>query len=225
MAGKIGIFLAGMLVAFFLDPTSGGNRRAQANKRLAPLRQRLMAMRNGAPEDDAQASATPPFPDLLHSAAAVARRVQDEVGDASEMVTSMQATVEQTAQQVRDTLATASSTAPYSGTGGQPAAQAAETPAVTPQALAPAGPADPIPEGDPDEKHPGETINDPTLVARIESELYRNEAIPKGRLIFDAVHGVVTVRGTVSADIAGEVLERTRAVEGVREVVDRLQRE
>lgn len=101
----------------------------------------------------------------------------------------------------------------------------AASPAEIAAELAPAAVEDPIPEGDIDERHPTETINDPTLVARVESELFRDQAIPKGKLNIDAMHGVVTVRGTVDEEMGADIIERTRAVEGVRDVVDMLQRE
>lgn len=62
-------------------------------------------------------------------------------------------------------------------------------------------------------------------MARVESELYRDDAIPKGKLNIDAVHGVVTFRGKVDDETADEILDRARAIEGVHEVVDMLQRD
>ncbi len=82
--------------------------------------------------------------------------------------------------------------------------------------LAPRPVPDPIPEHDP---------NDPTLVARVESELFRDPALPKGALAIDAANGVVTLRGTVSAATATDLLERTGAIEGVARVVDLLKRD
>jgi hypothetical protein len=214
MLGKLGYFLAGMLVAFLLDPTSGDERRKQLNKRLAPLRQRLMAARRG----DAEGAGLPaPMTEMVHHASDAASRLHDQIGSETSMVADKARTAAQHAtQSVKEQAQKLKNQAP--------APAEMETP-VTPGDVAPTNQFDPIPEGDPDEAHPGETINDPTLVARIESELYRDDAIPKGKLNIDAVHGVVTVRGTVTGDIAGEVLERTRAVEGVREVVDKLHRD
>jgi hypothetical protein len=75
---------------------------------------------------------------------------------------------------------------------------------------------DPIPEGEP---------NDPTLVSRVESELFRDKTLPKGSLNIDAANGVVTLRGSLDGQAqADEIVERTRAIEGVAEVVDLLRR-
>ena len=80
--------------------------------------------------------------------------------------------------------------------------------------LAPRQVEDPIPEG---------PINDPTLVARIESELFRDTTLPKGQINIDAANGVVTVRGTLEDQaLATDIVERIGAVEGVVEVVNLL---
>lgn len=84
------------------------------------------------------------------------------------------------------------------------------------QDLAPAPGIDPIPEGE---------TNDPTLVSRVESELFRDPNLPKGEITIDAANGVVTLRGTLGdAALADDVVERVRAVDGVERVDDLLQR-
>jgi BON domain len=75
--------------------------------------------------------------------------------------------------------------------------------------------ADPIPEG---------KTNDPTLVSRVESELFEDGTLPKGTFNIDAVNGVVTLRGTVNDAVASNIVLRTRAIDGVTEVVDLLER-
>jgi len=57
--------------------------------------------------------------------------------------------------------------------------------------------------------------DDATLVARVESELYRDPEVPKGRMNLDAASGVVTLRGEVEPAWVDEVAARVAAVEGV----------
>jgi len=82
--------------------------------------------------------------------------------------------------------------------------------------LAPRPGIDPIPEGE---------TNDPTLVARVESELFRDAALPKGEINIDAANGVVTLRGTLDdAALADGIVNRVGAIDGVIRVVDLLHR-
>lgn len=232
MVGKLGFFLMGVLAALLLDPRSGGKRRAALARRLAPLRQRLMAARSGTTESDSTAA---PVTEMMRTASDVAGRAQDQIGAIAQRTRdqvggSPSEAAGKAADAVRQTTRLAHERAQVvaqqaAGTVPDQAPAQANAAPVTPQDVAPTGQFDPIPEGDPDEAHPGETINDPTLVARIESELYRDDAIPKGQLNIDAVHGVVTFRGTLKSDIADEVLERALEVEGVRDIVDLLQRD
>ena len=61
--------------------------------------------------------------------------------------------------------------------------------------------------------------NDATLKAKVESEVFRDERVPKGRVDVNAENGVVYLRGEVeSSDLVAELEEATRKVKGVRKV-------
>lgn len=61
--------------------------------------------------------------------------------------------------------------------------------------------------------------NDATLKAKVESEVFRDPRVPKGRVDVNAENGVVYLRGEVdSPDLVGELERATRKVHGVREV-------
>jgi hypothetical protein len=79
------------------------------------------------------------------------------------------------------------------------------------------------PGGDPG-AHAGGTADDARLLARVESELFRDPALPKGDIVLDAVGGVVTLRGAVDAALVEEIGVRVAAVEGVVRVDNRLHR-
>lgn len=222
MKRTIGWFLAGVLAAFLFDPASGRGRREKLGQWSEPTRQRVAGLKDratardggtGQDSDDSQGSTegadTAP-PRLLQSMSKVARRLQGQLDDGAAQLNG----AAQSGPPI--TLPETTPDAP----DGDPAKRA-----VTEESEAPAPIADPIPEGDPDTRHPGQTINDPTLVARVESELYRDQDIPKGKLNIDSVHGVVTIRGSVGDEaLAASILERAHAVEGVRAVVDMLHR-
>ena len=60
---------------------------------------------------------------------------------------------------------------------------------------------------------------DETLAAKVETELFRGADVPKGRININAQDGVVQLRGEVpSADIIGDLVEKARSVQGVRDV-------
>ena len=59
---------------------------------------------------------------------------------------------------------------------------------------------------------PGEAVNDATLKDRVESELLRDAAIPKGAININAEQGVVVLRGEVPDDDMRSALA-TRAAE------------
>jgi osmotically-inducible protein OsmY len=61
--------------------------------------------------------------------------------------------------------------------------------------------------------------NDATLVQKVESEVFRDPAIPKGQINVNAENGVVVLRGAVDSPALVERLEKaTRSVHGVRDV-------
>jgi osmotically-inducible protein OsmY len=65
--------------------------------------------------------------------------------------------------------------------------------------------------------------NDATLKAKVESEVFRDARVPKGRVDVNAENGVVYLRGEVdSPDLVAELEEATRKVHGVREVENQL---
>lgn len=205
MKGLLGVFLSGAIVAFLLDPESGQGRRKRVADWMTPLLQRVRRTTTQVVESDTVTT-------LRESTApAVAQTLQHAAGTVQERVSSASSTVVERAGQAF-------------GRRGDDAGDASETQTEAPRTMedyrAEVGPRpgiDPIPEGE---------TNDPTLVARVESELFRDQALPKGKLNIDAANGVVTLRGTLDDDaLADDILERTRAVEGVEQVVDLLHRQ
>jgi osmotically-inducible protein OsmY len=64
-----------------------------------------------------------------------------------------------------------------------------------------------------------ERLNDPALARKVESEVFRDEGIPKGSISVNAEYGVIYLRGEVpNRDIMEELGIRTRRVAGVRAV-------
>jgi osmotically-inducible protein OsmY len=66
-----------------------------------------------------------------------------------------------------------------------------------------------------------ERLNDPALVQKVESEVFRDEHIHhvKGQIDFNSEYGVIYIRGEVPDDATREDLTmRTRRVDGVRAV-------
>jgi gas vesicle protein len=200
MKASVGIFVAGAIAAYLLDPASGQARRAKVNEWLGPLGRRVQQTKDQVVDSEpvvtAREAAAPAVTRTLKS---MATTVQGRVEDATSAV----------AERARRVVSR--------GDGSKDEADVSSPSAEDYRAeVTPKGSIDPIPEGDP---------NDPTLVARVESELFRDETLPKGKLNIDAVNGVVTLRGTVGGkDVADEILERTRAIEGVTDVVDLMHR-
>ena len=61
------------------------------------------------------------------------------------------------------------------------------------------------------------TYDDVTLAHKVESQLYRDGAVPKGRLNIDACEAVVTLRGMVDDEgMIDQIVARVRSVQGVR---------
>jgi gas vesicle protein len=208
---RIGMFLAGMLVAFLLDPESGRKRRAAVQSRLEPVTQRLSGMKDQmADVTSSEQMRGERGRNILQSVQNVASSVQGRIADTvgkGAGTDGQQAGTEVENQQADQPQQTATSQRVPEDLPGTEAD-------ISPEDVAPRPIPDPIAEGDP---------NDPTLVSRVESELFRDDTLPKGAINIDAAFGVVTLRGTVRDGMAEELLDRTRAIEGVIDV-DRLQK-
>jgi len=64
-----------------------------------------------------------------------------------------------------------------------------------------------------------ERLNDPALVGKVESEVFRGDDIPKDKISVNAEYGVIYFRGEVpSQEVMDELTKRARAVDGVRAV-------
>jgi osmotically-inducible protein OsmY len=66
-----------------------------------------------------------------------------------------------------------------------------------------------------------ERLNDPALVQKVESEIFRDEHIrqAKGHLSINAEYGVIYVRGEVpSTEVMSDITMRARKVDGVKAV-------
>ena len=64
-----------------------------------------------------------------------------------------------------------------------------------------------------------ERLNDPALARKVESEVFRDDALPKGSVSVNAEYGVIYFRGEVpSREAMDELTKRARAVDGVRAV-------
>lgn len=61
----------------------------------------------------------------------------------------------------------------------------------------------------------GSSPGDARLLARVQSELFRDASLPKGDIVLDVAGGVITVRGQVDARLVDDVPVRVGAVEGV----------
>jgi osmotically-inducible protein OsmY len=64
-----------------------------------------------------------------------------------------------------------------------------------------------------------ERLNDPALARKVESEVFRDDALPKGSISVNAEYGVIYLRGEVpSREVMDELSTRARGVDGVRAV-------
>jgi osmotically-inducible protein OsmY len=62
-------------------------------------------------------------------------------------------------------------------------------------------------------------FDDVTLAHKVESEIFRHANVPKGQINVNAQQGIVQLRGEVpNSDMIDELVEKTRDVQGVREV-------
>ena len=61
--------------------------------------------------------------------------------------------------------------------------------------------------------------DDVTLVHKVESELFRDESVPKGQINVNAENGKIVLRGEVERpELIADLEERARAVQGVHDV-------
>jgi hypothetical protein len=68
-------------------------------------------------------------------------------------------------------------------------------------------------------EEPKEGLNDPTIEAKVETELFRDPDVPKGQINVNVQEGVVQLRGEVSSEEMIEALvEQARGIQGVRDV-------
>jgi osmotically-inducible protein OsmY len=64
-----------------------------------------------------------------------------------------------------------------------------------------------------------ERLNDPALARKVESEVFRDDELPKGSISVNAEFGVIYFRGEVpTREVMEELTKRARAVDGVRAV-------
>ena len=62
-------------------------------------------------------------------------------------------------------------------------------------------------------------FNDPTLVRKVETELFRDPDVPKGQIDVSARDGIVELRGEVAEQrMIDELVSKARSIEGVRDV-------
>ncbi|HEX6582762.1 MAG TPA: BON domain-containing protein [Thermoleophilaceae bacterium] len=62
-------------------------------------------------------------------------------------------------------------------------------------------------------------LNDPALAQKVESEVFRDDEIPKDKINVNVEYGVVYLRGEVpDRELMDELVARTRKVEGVQGV-------
>jgi osmotically-inducible protein OsmY len=62
-------------------------------------------------------------------------------------------------------------------------------------------------------------FDDVTLARKVETEIFRDADVPKGQIDVNVQHGVVQLRGEVpSQDMLDDLVEKTRSVQGVRDV-------
>lgn len=64
-----------------------------------------------------------------------------------------------------------------------------------------------------------ERLNDPALARKVESEVFRDDTLPKGDISVNAEYGVIYLRGQITdREAMDKVVERARGVSGVRGV-------
>lgn len=224
MRGRVWLVLSGVTAVLVLDTLRGRQRRDQVLGWLQSTGQRFSRGRNTPQESTGTADAGQDGTGTMRSATDVVGEGLGNATTTSGVTADLPPADSQPAQQSQaaqssvpaqpDATVADAQAATISAPAAEPGSADTMQP-VTAEELAPRPILDPIPE---------QETNDPTLVARVESELFRDPTLPKGALSIDAVNGVVTLRGTVDAATATDLLERTGAIEGVEEVVDLLKR-
>jgi osmotically-inducible protein OsmY len=64
-----------------------------------------------------------------------------------------------------------------------------------------------------------EDVDDVTLARKVETEIFRDADVPKGSINVNAENGTVVLRGEVgSPEMIGDLVGKTRKVQGVQEV-------
>ena len=62
-------------------------------------------------------------------------------------------------------------------------------------------------------------LNDQTIEAKVQTELFREEDVPKGQINVNVQEGVVQLRGEVPRpELIDDLVEKARSVQGVRDV-------
>ena len=62
-------------------------------------------------------------------------------------------------------------------------------------------------------------FDDVTLARKVETEIFRDADVPKGQIDVNVQEGVVQLRGEVpNSDMLNDLVEKTRKVQGVRDV-------
>jgi osmotically-inducible protein OsmY len=68
-------------------------------------------------------------------------------------------------------------------------------------------------------EEPKADLDDNTLRAKVETELFRDPDVPKGQINVNAQNGVIQLRGEVdSPELIDELVERARKIQGVKDV-------
>jgi hypothetical protein len=65
--------------------------------------------------------------------------------------------------------------------------------------------------------------NDETLTRKVETIIFRDEGVPKGKIVVNTANGVVSLRGEArTPEMIRELESQTRSIEGVKDVENRL---
>jgi len=68
-------------------------------------------------------------------------------------------------------------------------------------------------------EEPKADLNDPTIEAKVETELFRDAEVPKGQVNVNVQEGIVQLRGEVeSQELIEALVAKARSIQGVRDV-------